>query len=85
MFMLKRSSGPGTGGWMTITFKLERLDGTSADPPSYRTGSTSGSIRSAGSHWFVSVRTTSQTKTAAVTTRMVPADANGPRPSRTSR
>jgi hypothetical protein len=26
---------------MTITFKLERLDGTSADPPSYRTGSTS--------------------------------------------
>ena len=27
-------SGPGQEGWKTVTFKLERLDGTRADPPS---------------------------------------------------
>jgi hypothetical protein len=32
--MLVEPSGPGSGGWMTFTFKLERLDGTPADPPS---------------------------------------------------
>jgi hypothetical protein len=30
-------SGPGQEDWMTFTFKLERLDGTPADPPSFKT------------------------------------------------
>jgi hypothetical protein len=35
--MLVAPSGPGQEGWMTFTFKLERLDGTPVEPPSYRT------------------------------------------------
>ena len=34
--MLRSPSGPGQEGWMTFTFKLERLDGTPADPPKFR-------------------------------------------------
>jgi hypothetical protein len=35
--MLVEPSGPGQEGWMTHTFKLERMDGTPADPPSFKT------------------------------------------------
>jgi hypothetical protein len=35
--MLAWPSGPGQEDWMTFTFKLERLDGTLADPPSFKT------------------------------------------------
>jgi hypothetical protein len=35
--MLSGPSGPGQEDWMTLTFKLERLDGTPADPPSFET------------------------------------------------
>jgi hypothetical protein len=35
--MLTGPSGPGQEDWMTFTFKLERLDGTPADPPSFKT------------------------------------------------
>jgi hypothetical protein len=35
--MLRLPSGPGLEDWMTFTFKLERLDGTPADPPSFKT------------------------------------------------
>jgi hypothetical protein len=35
--MLIGPSGPGQEDWMTFTFKLERLDGTPADPPSFKT------------------------------------------------
>src|SRR5512132_1532823 len=31
--MLIRPSGPGQEDWMTFTFRLERLDGTPAEPP----------------------------------------------------
>jgi hypothetical protein len=31
--MLTGPSGPGQEDWMTFTFRLERLDGTPADPP----------------------------------------------------
>jgi hypothetical protein len=32
--MLVEPSGPGQEDWMTYSFKLERLDGTPAEPPS---------------------------------------------------
>jgi hypothetical protein len=32
--MLGVPSGPGLEDWMTLTFRLERLEGTPADPPS---------------------------------------------------
>jgi hypothetical protein len=35
--MLGVPSGPGQEDWMTVTFKLERLDGTPAEPPSIET------------------------------------------------
>jgi hypothetical protein len=35
--MLIGPSGPGQEDWMTFTFNLERLDGTPADPPSFKT------------------------------------------------
>jgi hypothetical protein len=35
--MLGVPSGPGQEDWMTFTFKLERPDGTPADPPSFKT------------------------------------------------
>jgi hypothetical protein len=35
--MLSSPSGPGQEDWMTVTFKLERLDGTPADPPTFKT------------------------------------------------
>jgi hypothetical protein len=35
--MLTGPSGPGQEDWMTFTFRLERLDGTPADPPSFET------------------------------------------------
>jgi hypothetical protein len=35
--MLGVPSGPGEEDWMTVTFKLERLDGTPAEPPSIET------------------------------------------------
>jgi hypothetical protein len=31
--MLIRPSGPGQEDWMTFTFRLERLDGKPAEPP----------------------------------------------------
>jgi hypothetical protein len=37
--MFTGPSGPGTGGWMTFTFKLEQADGTparGADDPEHR-------------------------------------------------
>jgi len=35
--MLGVPSGSGQEDWMTFTFKLERLDGTPADPPTFKT------------------------------------------------
>jgi hypothetical protein len=35
--MLAGPSGPGQEDWMTFTFKLERLDGTPAELPSFQT------------------------------------------------
>jgi hypothetical protein len=35
--MLGVPSGPGQEDWMTFTFKLERLDGTPAEPSSFQT------------------------------------------------
>jgi hypothetical protein len=35
--MLVRPSGPGQEDWMTFTFRLERLDGSPADPPTFTT------------------------------------------------
>jgi hypothetical protein len=35
--MLGVPSGPGQEDWMTVSFKLERLDGTPAEPPMFAT------------------------------------------------
>jgi hypothetical protein len=35
--MLTAPSGPGQEDWMTVTFKLERLDGTPAEPAWFKT------------------------------------------------
>jgi len=35
--MLTGPSGPGQEDWMTVTFKLERLDGVPAEPASFKT------------------------------------------------
>jgi hypothetical protein len=37
MLMFAEPSGPGQEDWMTFTFKLERLDGTPAEPASFET------------------------------------------------
>jgi hypothetical protein len=64
--MLGVPSGPGEEDWMTVTFKLERLDGTPAEPPSIETtvlawspGATIHSRRAGRSRSFAAITTTS--------------------------